>query len=164
MAGHGSLGNASADNTHYVKWRWLVTTYDPWGKDYRPGFSDDMKQVHGLGPVYFFRAQCDSRRLQRGFIREIDPPYRRGKGLQVRVFGNVFGIGLCRRVRYANEYEAVRDALEASDIVESAENIGDWHGDFEAKRHGREEDGNGEVPNVEDDDGRPVRLVGPSDV
>jgi hypothetical protein len=103
--------------------------YDPWGEDYRPGFSDDMKQIHGLGPVYFFATdKGESRLIQRGFVREIDPPYRRGRGVQWRFFGRVVGLGLCRRKKFANDYEATKAALEAHDVDADAPKIGDWDG------------------------------------
>jgi len=140
--------------------------YDPWGQDYRPGFSDDMKDTHGLGPVYFFYVHGDSRLLQRGFIREIDPPYRRGKGLQGRLFGKVWGVGLCRRMRYDNEYVAIREALEAKDIDEAPIEIGDWRGDFEERQQAKDagETGIGsEDPDLEADDSGLVRLDRPDD-
>lgn len=106
-------------------------SYDPWGKEYRPGFSDDMKQIHGIGPIYYFVTnRGSSKRVQRGFVREIDPPYRRGQGVQLQAFGRVFGLGLCRKGKFDNDYEATKSALEAKDLSEDqydkAIEIGDW--------------------------------------
>lgn len=107
------------------------TEYNPWGKNYAPGVSHDMKNVRGVGPVYFvMHRQRPVRRIMRAEMREIDPPYRWGHGVEIRLFGRTLQVGVCRRQRFDSPYAAVREAVGGHDIspddTTEATSIGDW--------------------------------------
>ncbi len=88
-----------------------------------------MTQVHGLGPVYVLRhRKRPVRPLTFASMREIDPPYRWGRGIEVRLFGRTYGVGVCRRRVFENDYIAIREALAGKDMTVEPEKIGDWHG------------------------------------
>lgn len=104
---------------------------DVWGRDYRPGASDDMKQVHGIGLFYFVVHRNKPQHfIMRAGMREIDPPYRWGRGIEIRLLGRTLGVGLCRRKKFVHEYDAIREAMDGRDISENtthmAPEIGDW--------------------------------------
>ncbi len=101
-----------------------------WPDDYRPlGFSDEMEDLRGFFVFYVFqrkRRPVDTKWVQRGFVREIDHPYRRGRGLQIRAGTSIWGIGLCRKRSFADDDEATEKALEARVLSDDIYEIGDW--------------------------------------
>jgi hypothetical protein len=110
-----------------------MTDYNPWGDDYRPGLADNMKNVRGIGPLYIVvHRQRPRRRIMLAGMREIDPPYRWGRGIEIRLFGRTIGVGVCRRRKFDSDYVATREALNGRDISRDdrhlASRIGDWDG------------------------------------
>jgi hypothetical protein len=93
---------------------------DPWESYWPAVWSDDMKNVRGLGPFYFvLHKQRIDKRVHKAHAREIDPPYRWGVGIEVNLLrGWVVQVGVCRRRKFEHEYDAIQAALGARDLGE----------------------------------------------
>lgn len=92
--------------------------------------SEDISQIHGVGFFYWAITRNPARHvIERGFIREVDPPYRWGKGIRVQLGKrHALELGVCRRRKFEHEYDAVREAVGGRDIYVPPPDIGDWEG------------------------------------
>jgi hypothetical protein len=85
-------------------------------------FNNTMDLVQGLGPVYWVsrRNGRRTRWLARVEMRETDPPYRQGSGIQIKISPAwTFHIGFCRRMPYEDPVEVVgrwMDEVEPEEI------------------------------------------------
>lgn len=88
----------------------------------------EPSQIRGAGPVYWAITTNPARRwVELGFVREIDPPYRWGKGLRVKLGSErTLDFGLCRRRKYEHPYEAIQAAVDGRDVDTRPPEIGDW--------------------------------------
>ena len=88
-------------------------------------FEDTMNVLQVLEPVYWItrdNAPHGTPFLSVGLMRETDPPYRVGNGIQVRIVKYVFQVGICGRIEGADEYTPVMGHV----LDNKPEEIGDW--------------------------------------
>lgn len=106
----------------------IAAAYDPWGAEYRPGISDEMKQIRGAGPFYYVvHRQRTKHRVTFAHMREVDYPYRWGGGIEVHLFGRTIGFGLCRRHHFDHEYDGIREAVNGRDLPDTPEDIDTYY-------------------------------------
>lgn len=87
----------------------------------------EPSQIRGAGPFYWSVTNNPARHwVERGFVREIDPPYRWGKGLRIKLGQRTFDFGLCRARKFEHPYEAIEAAVEGRDTGAKPPDIGDW--------------------------------------
>ena len=92
-------------------------------------FRDTLNTVQGVGPVYWITRDHEvSQRLRVsiGFMREIDFPWRIGKGVHIALFKKSFQIGLCRKANYRDEQEAQLGIIGARFMETEPTEIGNW--------------------------------------
>ena len=67
--------------------------------------SDLSTRIRGVGPVYIAveRKPSERRVFSRAWIIEMAPPFRKGKGVRLRLRSRAFQIGVCRRHPEAEE-------------------------------------------------------------
>ena len=88
----------------------------------------EQSNIRGIAFVYVFKTRNKGRWIERGWIREIDPPYRWGQGVRIRLSRSRWlELGLCRRRSFDNPYEAVREDLGGRDLAVPPKTIGDWN-------------------------------------
>jgi hypothetical protein len=88
-----------------------------------------MNRVLGFGPFYIIRRDNGTTgmpHLALGFMKELGYPWRRGKGLQLRIKTQIIQIGLCRKTRQDNEETGILDAVQGRYLSDTAGDIGNW--------------------------------------
>lgn len=86
-------------------------------------------RVFPVGPVYFIRRDNGSSKdpiICTGFMNEISSPWRRGKGIQIRVRKQVVQVGLCRKHPYQKEDEGVLSAIGGRYMDTDVKDIRGW--------------------------------------
>lgn len=94
-----------------------------------PVFKDTMNVLQAVGPLYWITRDNGTKGIpfiSPGFMREIDEPWRTGKGIQVRLFKYVFQLGLCRKNPNKNEEEGLLFAMKGRDMKLKAKEISSW--------------------------------------
>lgn len=61
-----------------------------------------------------------------GFMRELDFPWRMGKGIQITLHKRSMQLGLCKKTRYRDEEEAQLGVLGARFMNTEPTEIGNW--------------------------------------
>lgn len=93
-----------------------------------PIFKNTLNKVQAIGPVYWItRDYCvpSTPFICRGFMHEVDPPWRKGKGIQVRVGSRTFQVGLCRKHNH-DEVDGVLAAMDGRFLDLEPKEIGNW--------------------------------------
>lgn len=88
-----------------------------------------MNKVKGFGPFYWIvRDFADVRtsRICTGFMREIDAPWRSGKGLQFRTNKYTLQVGVCRKLPISDETDGILNAVGGRMLDISVDEIGTW--------------------------------------
>lgn len=86
-------------------------------------------KVHGIGPLYWIIrdfANVNTPRMCMGIMRELDIPWRHGKGIQVRTKNRTLQIGLCKRIKITNETSGILQAIGGREMDTPASEIGLW--------------------------------------
>ena len=92
-------------------------------------FRGTLNLVQAVGPVYWISRDYEKSqgfRIKMGFMREIDSPWRMGKGVQVSLHKRSFQLGLCKKTPYRNEQEAELGILGARFMDTEPTEIGYW--------------------------------------
>ena len=88
-----------------------------------------MNRVRGFGFIYWIvRDFADVRTpvICTGFMREVDTPWRHGKGLQLRTRKHTLQFGLCRKTKPQDDVEGVLSAVGGRMLDISVDEIGSW--------------------------------------
>lgn len=82
--------------------------------------------VQGIGPIYWI-AQLDPRwfSIGKGFMHEINHPWRKGRGFYIALCKRRIQIGLCKK-HYYDEETGVLSALEGRYLDVEPKEIGTW--------------------------------------
>ena len=91
-------------------------------------FKDTMNKVQAVGKLYWIvrdNATDKTPVIGRGFMHEIDPPWRHGKGLQIRVSRWCIQVGLCRAHDY-DEESGILAAVNGRFLDIEPIDIGKW--------------------------------------
>lgn len=76
-----------------------------------------MKKTYVAGPLYWvIEYAAAGKVLSRAWMAEIQPPFRAGGGLRIRLGSRAFQVGRCRK----------SDRPLLRDVDASAEEIGQW--------------------------------------
>ena len=92
-------------------------------------FKDTINSVQSVGPVYWITRDYDNSQklyVGSGFMREVDEPWRIGKGLQISLHKKSFQIGLCKKTKYKDQEEAELGVLGARFMDTRPTDIGNW--------------------------------------
>jgi len=92
-------------------------------------FKDTANSVQAVGPVYWITRDYEKvqrLRIGSGFMREVDAPWRSGKGIQISLHKKSFQIGLCKKTEYKDEQEAELGVLGARFMDTRPTDIGNW--------------------------------------
>jgi len=92
-------------------------------------FKDTLNLVQAVGPVYWISRDYEKSqgiKVNTGFMREIDSPWRMGKGIQVSIHKRSFQLGLCRKTPYKDIQEAELGVLGARFMDTEPTEIGYW--------------------------------------
>lgn len=95
----------------------------------RAVFKDTLNVLQGIGPVYWITRDYvpdHTPIVCMGFMREIDSPWRTGKGPQFRVLNRTFQVGLCRKHHYQNPTEGELAVVGGRFMETPPEEIGEW--------------------------------------
>ena len=79
-------------------------------------FKGTLNVLQGIGPIYWITRDYEKSQgasIKIGFMREIDAPWRMGKGVQIALHKRSFQIGLCKKTPYKDEQEAELGILGA---------------------------------------------------
>lgn len=88
-----------------------------------------MNLVHGIGPFYWIIrdfANLNTPLMCIGVMKEIDAPWRHGKGIQLRTTKYTLQFGLCRRARITDEVDGILQAIGGREMDVPAQEIGLW--------------------------------------
>jgi len=88
-----------------------------------------LNRVFVIGNLYMIRrdnGKPSDRLIAKGFMHEISAPWRKGKGLQVRIKSQVFQIGFCRKHPHHKEDEGVLAAMGGRYMDVTAKDIREW--------------------------------------
>lgn len=88
-----------------------------------------MNIVHGIGPFYWIIrdfANLNTPRMCIGIMKEIDAPWRHGKGIQLRTRKYTLQFGLCRRAQITDEVDGILQAIGGREMDVPAQEIGLW--------------------------------------
>lgn len=92
-------------------------------------FSGSMNLVQNVGSVYWI-VRNNARRadpiIGSAFMRQVDPPWLIGKGVQIRFGRYSFQIGVCYPSSVASEDEGVLNAMQGRYMDEGPREIGSW--------------------------------------
>lgn len=91
-------------------------------------FKDTMNKVQAVGRVYWIirdNATPGTPAVSRGFMHEIDPPWRHGKGLQIRVLRWNIQVGVCKSHDY-DEESGILAAVQGRFLDVTPIDIGKW--------------------------------------
>ena len=92
-------------------------------------FKVSLNRVFPVGPLYFIRRDTGTYKdpvVCKGFMHEIAAPWRRGRGLQVRVRSQVFQVGLCKKHPDQKEDEGVLSAIGGRYMDTEVKDIREW--------------------------------------
>lgn len=92
-------------------------------------FRNTLNTVQGAGPIYWITRDYEvSKRLSitSAFMREVDVPWRQGKGIQIILHKRSFQIGLCKKVKYKDDQEAQLGILGGRFMATKPTDIGNW--------------------------------------
>ena len=88
-----------------------------------------LNKVHSFFSIYWItRDFVDTRTpiICTGFMHETDPPWRHGKGIQVRTKKHTMQIGLCKKVKVSDETVGILKAIGGREMDTPASEIGLW--------------------------------------
>ena len=88
-----------------------------------------LNRVFPIGPVYFIRRDNGSKNtpvLCKAFMHEISNPWRRGKGIQVRIRSQVLQVGVCKKYPDQREDEGVLSAIGGRYMDTEVKDIREW--------------------------------------
>lgn len=92
-------------------------------------FKTALNKVFPLGPLYFIRRDNGTKgmpRICKAFMHEISSPWRRGKGIQVRIGTQVLQVGLCKKYPDQREDEGVLSAIGGRYMDTEVKDIREW--------------------------------------
>lgn len=92
-------------------------------------FNNTMNILQGVGPVYWITRNNSlgaTPFISMGIMREVGPPWRVGKGLQITVKPYAFQLGVCRKESYNSVEEGELGALGARYMDETPKELGTW--------------------------------------
>jgi hypothetical protein len=92
-------------------------------------FKYSLNRVFPIGPFYFIRRDNGSKSMPvlcKGFMNEISSPWRRGKGLQIRIRSQVLQVGLCKKYPDQREDEGVLSAIGGRYMDTEVKDIREW--------------------------------------
>jgi hypothetical protein len=104
-------------------WLLPVATYLGWLV-----FRNTLNKVQAIGRVYWVIRDYVpdvTPRISRGFMHEIDPPWRHGKGLQIKAFGRTIQVGICRQHNF-DETSGILAAVQGRFLDTEPIDIGKW--------------------------------------
>lgn len=88
-----------------------------------------MNKLYVAGSVYWIlrdNSNKQGRRLSIGFMRQTNPPWKTGRGLNVRVGRYSLQIGFCKQEREVAEEEGLLYAMQGRELDLAPNKIGDW--------------------------------------
>jgi hypothetical protein len=91
-------------------------------------FKNTLNTVQAVGRVYLIvrdYVPANTPLIATGFMKEINPPWRHGKGIQVRAFKYTLQIGLCKRQQLTDE-TGVLAAIQGRFTDDTPSEIGNW--------------------------------------
>lgn len=86
-------------------------------------------RVFPVGPLYLIRRDTGTPkdpRICTGFMHEVSHPWRRGKGIQVRLGKQVIQVGFCRKYPNQQEDEGVLSAIGGRYMDTDVKDIRGW--------------------------------------
>jgi hypothetical protein len=92
-------------------------------------FRDTLNVLQVVGPVYWIsrdNVQANIPFVSVGFMRELDTPWRVGKGIQITKGSYSFQIGVCHRLHYTNPIDGQLAAMDGRLMDTPPEEIGTW--------------------------------------
>lgn len=91
-------------------------------------FKDTLNKVQSVGRLYWIvRDHCPNNGpwFGRAFMHEVDPPWRHGKGLQLKVFKRYIQVGICKKHQY-DEATGILAAVQGRFLDIEPIDIGKW--------------------------------------
>lgn len=92
-------------------------------------FRDTLNKLQYLGPIYWITRDNTSLTapfISIGFMRQIAPPWKIGKGVQVSYKNYSFQVGFCRKSTHTDETSGILGALGGRYLDDDADTIRKW--------------------------------------
>lgn len=92
-------------------------------------FKDTMNILQGVGPVYWITRDnivCKTPIITTGIMRELNEPWRIGKGIQFTHRTYSFQIGLCKKNKHKTTEEGILAAMGARYMDTNPKELGNW--------------------------------------
>lgn len=90
-------------------------------------FRDTLNKLQVVGRFYWIaRDNSKAPFISVGFMRELESPWRSGKGIQVTIQRWSFQLGVCKSNRYINELDGQLAAMGGRMLETPPEEIGTW--------------------------------------
>lgn len=92
-------------------------------------FRDTLNKLQVVGPLYWISRDNTPKNVSVvsvGFMRELESPWRYGKGIQFTVKNRSFQVGFCKPRYYKNPIEGQLAAMGGRMMEATPEEIGNW--------------------------------------
>ena len=92
-------------------------------------FTVRLNSLVSIGPLYIIardNASLTSPMLSIGFMRQTSPPWKNGRGIQVRFRTYSIQIGLCKKSHNKDEQSGLLDAMGGRLLDLNGREIGKW--------------------------------------
>jgi hypothetical protein len=92
-------------------------------------YKSALNRLFPVGPLYLIRRDNGSSKdpfICIGFMHEVSHPWRRGKGIQVRIRSQVLQFGLCKKHPQQKEDEGVLSAIGGRYMDTDVKDIRGW--------------------------------------
>lgn len=92
-----------------------------------PIFKDTLNTLQGVGPIYWIiRDTHKGFSISKGFMREVNAPWRTGVGLQVGIGTRAFQLGVCRKHQHDTEVQGLLKALKGRELPHKPKELRLW--------------------------------------
>lgn len=92
-------------------------------------FKDTLNKLQAVGPVYWITRDIVPKKtpiVTIGFMHEIDFPWRKGKGIQIRIPRRTFQLGVCHKGTDLDETTGTLSAVGGRFMDTPPTEIGEW--------------------------------------
>ena len=92
-------------------------------------FRNTLNKLQYLGPIYWITRDNTSLKapfISIGFMRQTSPPWKIGKGIQVKYKNYAFQLGFCRKSTHIDETSGMLGALGGRYLDDGVDTIRKW--------------------------------------
>jgi hypothetical protein len=92
-------------------------------------FRDTMNRLQYIGPIYWITRDIGKHKdpfLCRATMRHTAPPWKTGKGIQIRFYKYTFQVGICKTPKLKEGEDGLLHALQGRFLDIPAKQIKEW--------------------------------------